>query len=76
MSARLTRLREGHSRRFFLQTIIATSRKNGWDKPFPRVRRAIDAVDAIVMEEVAHRRSTNQLDGQDVLGMFLRTKTA
>ena len=25
------------------------------------------------MEEVAQRRSTDQLDGQDVLGMFLRT---
>ncbi|MFI4992792.1 MAG: cytochrome P450 [Solirubrobacterales bacterium] len=72
-SATLALLREGHSRRFFLQTIIATSRENGWDRPFPRVRRAIDAVDAIVLEEVAQRRGSNQLDGQDVLGMFLRT---
>jgi len=72
-SATLALLAEGHSWRFFLQTIIATSRENGWDRPFPRVRRAIDAVDAIVLEEVAHRRSTDQLDGQDVLGMFLRT---
>jgi cytochrome P450 family 135 len=72
-SATLALLREGHSRRFFLQTMIATSRENGWDRPFPRVRRAIDAVDAIVLEEVAHRRSTDQLDGRDVLGMFLST---
>lgn len=72
-SATLALLAEGHSRRFFLQTIIATSRENGWDRPFPRVRRAIDAVDTIVLEEVAQRRSSDQLDGQDVLGMFLRT---
>jgi cytochrome P450 family 135 len=72
-SATLALLREGHSRRFFLQTMIATSRQNGWDRPFPRIRRAIDAVDAIVMEEVTHRRREEKLDGEDVLGMFLRT---
>ena len=72
-SATLALLQEGHSRRFFLQTMIATSRQNGWDKPFPRVRRAIDAVDAIVLEEIAQRRNEDKLDGEDVLGMFLRT---
>ena len=66
-------LREGHSQRFFIQTMIASSRKNGWDKPFPRMDRAIAAVDAVVMEEVAQRRRENKLDGEDVLGMFLRT---
>ena len=66
-------LREGHSRRFFIQTMIATSRQNGWDRPFPRMSRAIDAVDAVVMEEVAQRRKEDRLDGEDVLGMFLRT---
>ena len=72
-SATLALLREGHSRRFLIQTMIATSRKNGWDRPFPRMSRAIAAVDAIVMEEVSQRRSKDKLDGQDVLGMFLRT---
>ena len=72
-SATLALLREGHSRRFFIQTMIATSRENGWDRPFPRIRRAVDAVDAVVMEEVAQRRREDKLDGQDVLGMFLRT---
>jgi cytochrome P450 len=71
-SATLELLREGHSRRFIIQTMIATSRKDGWDRPFPRMSRAIAAVDAIVMEEVAQRRSEERLDGQDVLGMFLR----
>ncbi len=72
-SATLALLREGHSRRFFLQTMIATSRENGWDRPFPRIRRAIADVDAIVMEEVSQRRGEDKLDGEDVLGMFLRT---
>jgi cytochrome P450 family 135 len=53
--------------------MIATSRENGWDRPFPRIRRAIADVDAVVMEEVAQRRSEDKLDGEDVLGMFLRT---
>ena len=35
--------------------------------------RAIAAVDAVVMEEVDQRRSEQRLDGEDVLGMFLRT---
>ncbi len=72
-SATLELLREGHSRRFFIQTMIATSRKDGWDRPFPRMSRAIAAVDAIVMEEVAQRRSEERLDSEDVLGMFLCT---
>jgi cytochrome P450 family 135 len=71
-AATLELLREGHSRRFFIQTMIATSRQNGWDRPFPRITRAIAAVDAVVMEEVAERRSEERLDGEDVLGMFLR----
>ena len=72
-AATLALLREGHSRRFFIQTMIATSRQNGWERPFPRIRRAVDAVDAVVMEEVSQRRSEGRLDDQDVLGMFLRT---
>ena len=63
-----------NSRRFLLQTIIATARNNGWDRPFPRVRRAMAAVDAIVLEEVAERRRAGDLDQDDVLGMFLRAR--
>jgi cytochrome P450 len=69
-------LREGHSQRFFIQTMIASSRENGWDRPFPRMSRAIAAVDAVVIEEVAQRRREDKLDGEDVLGMFLRTPDA
>ena len=69
-------LREGHSQRFFIQTMIASSRQNGWNRPFPRMERAIAAVDAVVMEEIAQRRDEDELDGEDVLGMFLRTPDA
>ena len=71
-AATLALMREGNSRRFFIQTIIATTRKNGWDRPFPRIRAAMAAVDAIVLEEVTERRRASQLDQDDVLGMFLR----
>jgi cytochrome P450 len=64
-------LREGHSRRFFVQTIIATSRKNGWDAPFRRMRAAMAAVDAVLLEEVAHRRATGNDRSDDVLGTLL-----
>ena len=71
-----TLLREGHSQRFFVETMIASSRQNGWERPFPRIDRAVDAVDAVVMEEVAQRRREDKLEGDDVLGMFLRTPDA
>ena len=71
--ATLALIREAYSRRFLLQTIIATSHENGWDRPFPRMRRAMAAVDAIVLEEIAHRRDTGDLDRDDVLGILLRT---
>ena len=69
----LALIREAHSRRFLLQTVIATSRTDGWNRPFPRMRRAMSAVDAIVLEEVAQRRNTGDLNRDDVLGVFLRT---
>ena len=73
-AATVALMREGNSRRFFIQTIIATSRKHGWDGPFRRMRAAMAAVDAIVLEEVACRREADDLDQDDVLGMFLRAR--
>jgi cytochrome P450 len=72
-AATLALLREGQSWHFFLQTIVATNRENGWDRPFPRMRRAMAAVDAIVIEEAAERRNAGDVDQDDVLGIFLRT---
>ncbi len=69
----LALIREVYSRRFLLQTVIATSRENGWDRRFTRMRRAMAAVDAIVLEEVAQRRNAADLDRGDVLGILLRT---
>ena len=71
-AAVLALIKEGHSRRFFVQTIVASARENGWDRPFPRMRRAIAALDAIVLEEVTERRMAGDLGDDDVLGMFLR----
>ncbi len=72
-AATLALVREGHSRHFLLQTMIAASRPNGWDRPFPKMRGAMAAVDAIVLEEVTHRRNAGDLDRDDVLGILLRT---
>ena len=55
-AATLALLREGDSRRFLVQTMIASSR-GGWDRPFPRMRAAIAAVDAVVLDELAARRA-------------------
>ena len=69
----LALIREGFSRHFLLQTVIATSRTDGWNAPFRRMRRLIAAVDAIVLEEIGHRRNATDLDRDDVLGVLLRT---
>ena len=71
-TATLALMREAGSRRFLLQTIIATTRRDGWDGPFPRIRRAVAAVDAVVLEEVNERKRAGELERDDVLGMFLR----
>ena len=55
-------LHEGNSLRFLAQTMLASSRRNGWEGPFPRMRRAIAGVDAIVREEIDARRNTGDLD--------------
>jgi hypothetical protein len=79
--ARVERLRaatlalrhEANSRRFFLQTIVATAPKDGCHRPFPGIRRAMAAADAIALDEVSERRQDGELDPDDVLGMFLCT---
>ena len=75
-AAILALISEGHSKRFFLQTIVASARENGWDRSFPRMRRAMAAVDAIMLEEVAERRVAGDLGHDNVLGMFLGTAGA
>ena len=71
-TAILALMREGNSKRFLAQTIIASNRRNGWNAPFPRMRARMAAVDAIVLEEATERRRAGDLDQDDVLGMFLR----
>lgn len=72
-AATLALMREASSRRFFLQTIIATARQDGWDGPFLRIRRAVAAVDAVVLEEVSERKRAGELERDDILGLLLRT---
>ena len=71
--ATLALIAEVYSRRFLLQTVIATSRDNGWDRPFPRIRTAMAAIDTIVLEEVTQRRTADDMDRDDVLGILLKT---
>ena len=72
-AATLALMHEASSRRFFLQTILATARQDGWDRPFPRIRRAVAAVDAVVLEEVNERKRAGEPERDDILGLFLRT---
>jgi cytochrome P450 family 135 len=72
-TATLALIDEASSQRFFLQTVIATARRNGWDRPFPRIRRAVAAIDAVVLEEVSERKRAGEIERDDILGLFLRT---
>ena len=71
-AATLALMHEASSRRFFLQTILATARQDGWDRPFPRIRRAVAAVDAVILEEVNERKRAGEPERDDILGLFLR----
>ena len=79
---RLNRLRDAvldlideiGSRRFLLETAIATARKDGFSRPFPRVEALKSAVDAIVLEEIAERRDGGHTEHDDVLGRLLEVR--
>lgn len=73
-AATMALMHEGSSLRFFVQTMIVTTRNKGWTGPFPRIRAAMAAVDAIVLEEAARRRHSGDLGQDDVLGMFLSAR--
>ena len=59
------------SRRFLLQTAIATARNDGFSRPFPRMQARKAAVDAIVLEEIAERRAGPLHDHRDVLASLI-----
>ena len=73
-AATVALLHEGESRRFLVQTMIASSRPGGWDRPFPRMRAAIAAVDAIVVDELAERRAAGDQERSDVLAMLMNAR--
>ena len=63
----------GHSRRFFLQTIIATAaRTAGTGRSRGSAARSARSTRSC-WKRSPSARSTDELDGHDVLGMFLRT---
>ena len=73
-AATLALMQEGTSKRLFVQMIILSARGASWDGRAPRIRRAMAAFDAIVLEEATSRRHAGNLDQDDVLGMFLRAR--
>ena len=72
-AATLALMDEGNSRRFLVQSMIASSRPGGWDRPFPRMRAAIEAVDVVLRDELAARRAADDLERSDVLSVLMRT---
>lgn len=80
--ARLDRLRDAvialnheiGSRRFLLQTAVATARRDGFARPFPRIEARKAALDEIVLEEIAERRSGPPHERRDVLSSLLSVR--
>ncbi len=62
------------SRRFLLQTAIATARNDGFSRPFRQIQARKAAVDAIVLEEIAERRAGPPREHQDVLASLLTVR--
>lgn len=67
-------VREVGSRRFLLETAIATARPDGFSRPFPRIDARKAAIDAIVLEEIAERRDGTGAGHDDVLGRLLAVR--
>jgi cytochrome P450 family 135 len=59
------------SRRFLVQMAITNARGDRFQRPFPTIETLKAAVDAVVLEEVAERRLTDQTGAGDVLGGLL-----
>jgi cytochrome P450 len=62
---------EADTPRFLLQMAISQARKNHYQRPFPRMERHKAAIDAIVREEIAHRRRVGGTADRDMLGHLL-----
>lgn len=57
--------------RFLWQIAAATTRNDGFSRPFPRIEACKAAIDAIVLEEVAERMRGGGPARDDVLGRML-----
>jgi cytochrome P450 len=65
---------EAASRRFLFQMLIAQSREDHYQRPFPRIERHKAAIDAIIGEEIADRRQARDVDHHDMLGHLLAAR--
>ena len=73
-SAVLELIREVGSRRFLLETAIASARTNGFSRRFPRIEARKATIDTIVREEIAERRTAVGVEQDDVLGKLLAVR--
>ena len=62
------------SRRFLLETAIATAKRDGFSRQFPRIEARKAAVDSVVLEEIRERRATSESRDDDVLGRLLAVR--
>jgi cytochrome P450 len=82
-AGRLARLREAVLRfvgiaggpGFLAFSMLAIARGGRWEGRHRRLRAAMAAVDAIVVEELEERRAADHLDRSDVLAVFSRLQT-
>jgi cytochrome P450 len=62
---------EAGTRRFLLQMVVSHVRNDRYQRPFPRIERHKAAIDAVVREEIAHRRRTSGAVHHDMLAHLL-----
>ena len=57
---------------FLLSSIIAMARGGKWDGKYKKLKRCIENLDAICLEEFQERRSAGTYDREDMLNIFLK----
>jgi cytochrome P450 len=70
-TAVLDLMTEAGTPRFLLQMALAQARKDHYERPFPRIEGHKAAIDAILGEEIADRRRSQETGQRDMLGHLL-----
>jgi cytochrome P450 len=60
--------------RFLLQTVVAIAKGGDWNGSFPQIRRAVAALDEVILEEMTARRRDHDFEREDILSMFLQAR--